>query len=533
MRPRVCPERRPRGQSIVEFALVLPIMLLILAAAVDVGRLFYAFVAVENAAKEGALFGSRNPLCGTTGIPACANPNNVVWHVQNEAANIGADFTTQVACREKATGDLVQPINDCVDGDSYQVTVSYPFRLLMPIIGSIIGPDLILRSQSQATVIADAFDPSGLEALVWVKADAAENAPEIAAECTEADPIGAPNFYYGPCQDSLNLDRYLIFAETTDIDYRVRLRNTGNIDLTGLTYAFTLDGVTLPVPGTCGSLPGALAATAPPILCDFTLPATVTNPLGGADDQVLGVTAQGLADGVPTGQTASSATVRVIPIPRLEVNLRAAPYRLGGDGDGLAGAPFYANGPRTLDRDPASAVDEIRDPTGWLYLTVVNQGGVAANFTLEVTEDGTPISLPGRCVVPTMLEAKNQPGSTFGCIFPRTFTTTDDFDFVATADADNAIIVPGEHPAVTITTATCPASTIVIPNLVDTLTPSPDLSNKTVGDAEATWLAAGFTGQFLTLPPGQPPSTTVESQATARTAYACADPASLVTVSAP
>ena len=42
--------RRIRGQSVVEFALVLPILLLLLAATIDFGRLFYTYVAVDNAA---------------------------------------------------------------------------------------------------------------------------------------------------------------------------------------------------------------------------------------------------------------------------------------------------------------------------------------------------------------------------------------------------------------------------------------------------------------------------------------------------
>ena len=50
---------RSRGESVVEFALVLPILLLLLAATIDFGRLFYLYVAVNNAAKEGALYGAR------------------------------------------------------------------------------------------------------------------------------------------------------------------------------------------------------------------------------------------------------------------------------------------------------------------------------------------------------------------------------------------------------------------------------------------------------------------------------------------
>ena len=51
----------------VEFALVLPIMLVLMAAAIDLGRVFYAYVAVENAAKEGASLRRRAIRSATTG----------------------------------------------------------------------------------------------------------------------------------------------------------------------------------------------------------------------------------------------------------------------------------------------------------------------------------------------------------------------------------------------------------------------------------------------------------------------------------
>ena len=86
LRPVTRTSRRNRrlGQSLVEFALVAPLLLLVFAAAADLGRAFYGYVAVENAAKEGAFYGSRVPLCDDDSAPQCANPNNVKWRVQKE-----------------------------------------------------------------------------------------------------------------------------------------------------------------------------------------------------------------------------------------------------------------------------------------------------------------------------------------------------------------------------------------------------------------------------------------------------------------
>lgn len=55
--PHVRPSRRS-GQSVVEFALVLPILLLLLVGIADLGRLYASVVAVESAAREAADYGA-------------------------------------------------------------------------------------------------------------------------------------------------------------------------------------------------------------------------------------------------------------------------------------------------------------------------------------------------------------------------------------------------------------------------------------------------------------------------------------------
>ncbi|MBI4320035.1 MAG: pilus assembly protein [Chloroflexi bacterium] len=58
------------GQSLVEMALLLPMVLLILTGTVDLGRLAYANVSISNAAYVGAQYGSASPdyALDTSGI---------------------------------------------------------------------------------------------------------------------------------------------------------------------------------------------------------------------------------------------------------------------------------------------------------------------------------------------------------------------------------------------------------------------------------------------------------------------------------
>ena len=52
---------RTRGQSLVEFALILPVFALLFAATLDLGRLFYSQITLTNAAREGAFQGAQTP----------------------------------------------------------------------------------------------------------------------------------------------------------------------------------------------------------------------------------------------------------------------------------------------------------------------------------------------------------------------------------------------------------------------------------------------------------------------------------------
>jgi len=46
--------RRSFGQSMVEFALLLPLFVLVVVGIFDLGRAFFAFIAISNGAREGA-----------------------------------------------------------------------------------------------------------------------------------------------------------------------------------------------------------------------------------------------------------------------------------------------------------------------------------------------------------------------------------------------------------------------------------------------------------------------------------------------
>lgn len=50
-----------RGQAIVEFAIVLPLLLVLLFGVIDFGRALQTYITINNASREGARLGSINP----------------------------------------------------------------------------------------------------------------------------------------------------------------------------------------------------------------------------------------------------------------------------------------------------------------------------------------------------------------------------------------------------------------------------------------------------------------------------------------
>lgn len=155
--PRSSRLPRARGQSLVELALVLPIVLLLIGAATDLGRLFYAYVSIENAAKEGAFYGALNPRCDVAKT-GCVDPNTVDWRVRNELTGL-AIGAPSAACLDAATG-TPKPVTSCVEGDAYRVEVQHTFRLITPLLGQILGNQLTLAAGATSQVINAAIDPA-------------------------------------------------------------------------------------------------------------------------------------------------------------------------------------------------------------------------------------------------------------------------------------------------------------------------------------------------------------------------------------
>ncbi len=53
--------RHTRGQALVEMAILLPVLLLVVLMALDLGRVFFGWVGLQNAVRQGANYAALNP----------------------------------------------------------------------------------------------------------------------------------------------------------------------------------------------------------------------------------------------------------------------------------------------------------------------------------------------------------------------------------------------------------------------------------------------------------------------------------------
>ena len=149
-----------KGQSLVEFSVMAIVLLMLVQGVLDLGRAYFTFLALKDAAADGAYFGAAYPRCidGAGGdardnsLGGCVNPNNIDYRVRKSAPSGGlVDWTNATV-----TTTYADPTN-YAPGSLVTVTVRSQYRLLTPLIGAIAGTqDLPLYAQSVSVIVSNA-----------------------------------------------------------------------------------------------------------------------------------------------------------------------------------------------------------------------------------------------------------------------------------------------------------------------------------------------------------------------------------------
>jgi Flp pilus assembly protein TadG len=111
------------GGSLVELALLLPVFMLLLLGALDLGRAYYLAIEVAGAAQAAAAYGSQNPT-DTTGISAAASddaPNVPSLSVQTPTygceCSDGSSYSSNCSSTPTCSGKtVVYRVNVTVNG---------------------------------------------------------------------------------------------------------------------------------------------------------------------------------------------------------------------------------------------------------------------------------------------------------------------------------------------------------------------------------------------------------------------------------
>jgi len=146
IRSRRCRRPGQRGQSLVEFAFVLPIIVLVIASFIELGRAVFAWNTIANAARQGARVAAVNQLADTTDCDESRpieDPYEPHWSIRGcavaaasalgvKAANVGISYSsppsTTLAC------DPTLHVG-CIA----RITVSYHYAVATPFLNWVIG----------------------------------------------------------------------------------------------------------------------------------------------------------------------------------------------------------------------------------------------------------------------------------------------------------------------------------------------------------------------------------------------------------
>jgi PKD repeat protein len=148
---------RSKGQALVEFALVVPVMLLLLVIAIDFGRMFFSYIEITNAAREGAAVGSHAPS-NLTQIQATAGQETSSQAQGGENA-----LTITTSCKDSVGVVLA----DCTlasggaagGGNTITVKIDEKFTFYTPLINGFF-PNLHMQTNA-TSVVTDYASSSG------------------------------------------------------------------------------------------------------------------------------------------------------------------------------------------------------------------------------------------------------------------------------------------------------------------------------------------------------------------------------------
>jgi hypothetical protein len=148
---------KEHGQSMVELALTITILMVLLAGTIDLGRAFFTWLAMRDAAQEGGSYASTNPSSSDLSCPRPLPTETEqiclrIWKPNLEQVVQDSDAVVNVAVNYSGPHCLS---SDPTAQGKITVLIDYTnFKLTMPFLGIFIGNTIPIRATINDSVIA-------------------------------------------------------------------------------------------------------------------------------------------------------------------------------------------------------------------------------------------------------------------------------------------------------------------------------------------------------------------------------------------
>jgi hypothetical protein len=126
-----CRSQGRSGTAAVELAFILPVLTIFFLGCLDFGRFAHSYIAVINASRAGAAFGSMNPYPNAPGNPP-SQPNATYIQWQKDIRQAVVDEMSQLSGFQSS--NLTVTTTGISEGNGLwrvKVDVSYPFNMVI------------------------------------------------------------------------------------------------------------------------------------------------------------------------------------------------------------------------------------------------------------------------------------------------------------------------------------------------------------------------------------------------------------------
>lgn len=124
--------RNEKGQSLVEFSIILPLLLLLLMGILEFGLMLNSYLTINNLAREGARLG----IVAGSDIEIEELVNSISTNLESE--NLEVNINPLGGSRQS--------------GDTLTVEVVYDYQVTIPIISNILNNVVVLKAQTSMRI---------------------------------------------------------------------------------------------------------------------------------------------------------------------------------------------------------------------------------------------------------------------------------------------------------------------------------------------------------------------------------------------